>query len=78
MRGRARRMKLIDYRKAHNLTQAELGARAGTTRDAIAHYERCTADIPGTVLQRLGAVLHAPLEELLVTETPELFHKETA
>ena len=57
---------LASLRRAHGLTQAELGDAAGVSQRMIAYYEMESAPPPGPLLVALAQALTVTADELLV------------
>lgn len=64
--------RLLQYRKKHNLSQEELAAKIGVSRQAISKWERAEASPDTDNLILLAEIYGVSLDELLKGETPKV------
>ena len=57
--------RISEYRKKLSISQEELGARLGVSRQAVSKWERGEADPSTANLLALGRLYGVPAEELL-------------
>ena len=60
--------RIKELRKAHGLTQAELGKKLSVQKAAISKYEKGTVTPNGDVLKRLSAIFNVSTDYLLNNE----------
>lgn len=63
--------RISEYRKKLGISQEELGARLGVSRQAVSKWERGEADPSTANLLALGRLYGVPAEELLRAVTGE-------
>lgn len=59
--------RILEIRKAHNLTQAQVAQRLGMTQGGYGHYERGIRRIPLDMLSGLAAALECSEDDILGT-----------
>lgn len=71
--------RLVNLRKAHHLSQEELAAKIGISRQAVSKWERAEASPDTDNLIVLAKLYEISLDELLKTDEPiEIMKKEDA
>lgn len=69
--------RILELRKALDLTQSEFGAKIGLSRDGIASYERGTAKPTGTAIQAIIYTFNVS-REWLETGEGDMFNASSA
>ena len=69
--------RILELRKALDLTQSEFGAKIGLSRDGIASYERGTAKPTGTAIQAIIYTFNVS-REWLETGEGDMFNVSSA
>ena len=63
--------KLIDFRKARNLTQSDLAKIVGVTTGQICHYETGLSKLGIRMLIKIGKALGFAIQELIIKNERE-------
>jgi len=70
--------RLYEHRKQHNLSQEELAARIGVSRQAVSKWERAESSPDTDNLIELAKLYGISLDDLLFTDAPEKSQEEKA